>query len=264
MIPWGAVYCWCNHHQHAQATGSPLKQLLLPFQSRDDARFAKRCCCCWVWSTQRCPAHTQCLSWWAGSGLPRRSASDRLHIWSTPGGKLCPERASSSQTLWSSSRRKRRDRPGQTAWGRHQHEYREEEKLHRTPSLMSGITHQPEVVSPTQLSSQLVVKAAPHLPESAATQVAAQAVLVPVLLNGLQEEPVADALLAAATGEQRWRHLQDLVHRLPVQRLVRKANLGQQFSQVQSVIKSAAEQIKPLVLDTELVLNLWPAQKCIF
>lgn len=132
---------------------------------------------------------------------------------------------------------------------------------------MTGITHQPEVVPPTQLSSQLVVKAAPHLPESAATQVAAQAVLVPVLLNGLQEEPVADALLAAATGEQRWRHLQDLVHRLPVQRLVRKANLGQQFSQVQSVravIKSAAEQIKSLHLDAELVVNLWPAQKCRF
>lgn len=143
----------------------------------------------------------------------------------------------------------------------------EEEKLHRTQSLMSGITHQPEVVSPTQLSSQLVVKAAPHLPESAATQVAAQAVLMPVLLNGLQEEPVADALLAAATGEQRWRHLQDLVHWLPVQRLVRKANLGKQFSQVQSVravIKSAAEQIKPSDLDAELVVNLWPAQKCIF
>lgn len=83
--------------------------------------------------------------------------------------------------------------------------------------LTSWISHQPEVVSPTQLSSQLVVKPAAHLPEPAAAQVAAQAVLVPVLLNGLQEEPVADALLAAATREQRRRHLQDLVHRLPAQ-----------------------------------------------
>lgn len=83
--------------------------------------------------------------------------------------------------------------------------------------LMSWISHQPEVVSPTQLSPQLVVKPAAHLPESAAAQVTAQAVLVPVLLNGLQEEPVADALLAAATREQRRRHLQDLVHRLPAQ-----------------------------------------------
>lgn len=83
--------------------------------------------------------------------------------------------------------------------------------------LTSWISHQPEVVSPTQLSSQLVVKPAAHFPEPAAAQVAAQAVLVPVLLNGLQEEPVADALLAAATREQRRRHLQDLVHRFPAQ-----------------------------------------------
>lgn len=87
---------------------------------------------------------------------------------------------------------------------------------------MPWITHQPEVVSPTQFSSQLVVKPAPHLPESTAAQVAAQAVLVPVLLDGLQEEPVADALLAAAACEQRWRHLQDLVHRLPTQETAQK------------------------------------------
>lgn len=74
---------------------------------------------------------------------------------------------------------------------------------------------QPEVVSPAQLPSQLVVESAAHLPESAATQVAAQAVLVPVLLNGLQEETITDTLLAAATGEQRRRHLEDLVHWLP-------------------------------------------------
>ena len=67
------------------------------------------------------------------------------------------------------------------------------------------MAHRPEVVSPTQFSSQLVVKPASHLPESTAAQVAAQAVLV------------ADALLAAAACEQRRRHLQDLVHRLPGQ-----------------------------------------------
>lgn len=60
---------------------------------------AKPCCCCWVWSTQRCPARTQCLSWWAGSGRPRRSASDRRHTWSTPDGKPCPARASSFRRL---------------------------------------------------------------------------------------------------------------------------------------------------------------------
>lgn len=80
--------------------------------------------------------------------------------------------------------------------------------------MTSGLDR-PEVVSPAQLPSQLVVESAAHLPESAATQVAAQAVLVPVLLNGLQEEAVADALLAAAAGQQRRRHLEDLVHWLP-------------------------------------------------
>lgn len=38
---------------------------------------------------------------------------------------------------------------------------------------------------------------------------------MPVLLNGLQEEPVTDALLTATTCQQRGRHLEDLVHRLP-------------------------------------------------
>lgn len=77
---------------------------------------AKPCCCCWSWSTRRCPARTQCPSWWAGNGHPRRSASGRRRTWSTPGGKLCPARASSSQTLGSSSHRRRRVRPGRTAW----------------------------------------------------------------------------------------------------------------------------------------------------
>lgn len=77
---------------------------------------AKPCCYCWLWSTQRCPARTQYLSWWAGSGHPRRSASGRMHTWSTPDGKLCPAHASSSQMLESSSHRKHRDRPDRKAW----------------------------------------------------------------------------------------------------------------------------------------------------
>lgn len=81
--------------------------------------------------------------------------------------------------------------------------------------MTSGL-HPPEVISPAQLPSQLVVESAAHLAESAATQVAAQAVLMPVLLNSLQEEAVADALLAATAGQQRRRHLEDLVHWLPV------------------------------------------------
>ena len=40
---------------------------------------------------------------------------------------------------------------------------------------------------------------------------------MPVLLDGLQEEAVADALLTAAAGEQRRRHLEDLVHGLPTE-----------------------------------------------
>lgn len=72
--------------------------------------------CCWAWSTQRCPARTQCLSWWEGNDHPRRSASGRQRTWSTPDGKPCPAHASSSQTLGSSFHRRRRDRPGQKAW----------------------------------------------------------------------------------------------------------------------------------------------------
>lgn len=79
--------------------------------------FVKPCCYCWVWSTRRCPARTQCLSWWAGSGHPRRSASGRQRTWSTPDGKPCPAHASSSQTPESSSHRKHRDRPDRRAWG---------------------------------------------------------------------------------------------------------------------------------------------------
>lgn len=40
---------------------------------------------------------------------------------------------------------------------------------------------------------------------------------MPVLLDGLEEEPVPDALLAPAAGQQRGGHLEDLVHRLPAQ-----------------------------------------------
>lgn len=38
---------------------------------------------------------------------------------------------------------------------------------------------------------------------------------MPVLFYRLQEETVANALLAAATGQQRWGHLEDLVHWFP-------------------------------------------------
>ncbi|KAG7231107.1 hypothetical protein INR49_027147 [Caranx melampygus] len=63
--------------------------------------------------------------------------------------------------------------------------------------------------------TNFVVEAAAHLPQPTATQVTAQTVFMPVLLYGLKEEPVADALLTAATCQQRWWHLEDLIHRLP-------------------------------------------------
>lgn len=74
-------------------------------------------CCRWAWSTQRCPARTQCPSWWEGSDPPHRSASGRRHIWSTRGGKPCPARASSSRRPGSSSHKKHRGHPDQKAWG---------------------------------------------------------------------------------------------------------------------------------------------------
>lgn len=85
-----------------------------------------------------------------------------------------------------------------------------------TGSTEAILTEKPEIISSAQFSSQFVVEPAAHLPQPAATQVTAQTVLMPVLLNGLQEKPVSDALLAAATCQQRWRHLEDLIHRLLV------------------------------------------------
>ncbi|TNN81992.1 hypothetical protein EYF80_007638 [Liparis tanakae] len=62
---------------------------------------------------------------------------------------------------------------------------------------------------------RLEVEPPAHLPQPTATQVAAQAVLMPVLLDGLQEESVSNALLTPAAHQQRRWHLEDLVHRLP-------------------------------------------------
>lgn len=112
------------------------------------AAYSPRPCCCWVWSTQRYPARTQCPSWWASSGHPHRSASGRQHTWSTPDGKLCPAHASSSQTLESSSHRKRRVHPDQRVWVNEQRlsSYRgEDENIHLT--LITRICDQPFQVS---------------------------------------------------------------------------------------------------------------------
>lgn len=73
----------------------------------------------------------------------------------------------------------------------------------------------PEIVPPAELPAQLVVEAPAHLAKPAAAQVAAEAVLVPVLVDGLQEIAVPDVLLAAPACQQRWGDLQHLIHRLP-------------------------------------------------
>lgn len=70
----------------------------------------------------------------------------------------------------------------------------------------------PEIVSPAELPAQFVVEAPPHLAQPAATEVAAQAVLVPVLVDGLQEVAVPDILLAAAACQQGRGDLQHLIH----------------------------------------------------
>lgn len=122
MIP-----CECQMHVKA-FTGykKSFYRLFIPFRASGERQNGappcwaracpKPCCYCWVLSTQRCPARTQCLSWWAGSGHPHRSVSGRQHTWSTPDGKPCPAHAWSSQMLWSSSHRKHRDRPDRKAW----------------------------------------------------------------------------------------------------------------------------------------------------
>ncbi|KAL0629067.1 hypothetical protein AAY473_002391 [Plecturocebus cupreus] len=67
----------------------------------------------------------------------------------------------------------------------------------------------------TELPAQFVIEAPPHLAQPAATEVAAQAVLVPVLVDGLQEVAVPDVLLAAAACQQGWGDLQHLIHWFP-------------------------------------------------
>lgn len=73
----------------------------------------------------------------------------------------------------------------------------------------------PEIVPPAELPAQFVVEAPAHLAEPAAAQVAAEAVLVPVLVDGLQEIAVPDVLLAPSACQQRRGDLQHLIHRLP-------------------------------------------------
>lgn len=73
----------------------------------------------------------------------------------------------------------------------------------------------PEIVPPAELPAQFVVEAPAHLAEPAAAQVAAEAVLVPVLVDGLQEIAVPDVLLAPPACQQRRGDLQHLIHRLP-------------------------------------------------
>lgn len=73
----------------------------------------------------------------------------------------------------------------------------------------------PEIVPPAELPAQFVVEAPAHLAQAAAAQVAAQAILMPVLVDGLQEIAVPDVLLAPPTCQQRRGDLQHLIHRLP-------------------------------------------------
>lgn len=79
----------------------------------------------------------------------------------------------------------------------------------------SSVTKVPEIVSPAQLPSQLVVKAPPHLSQPAPTEVTAEAILMPVLVDGFQEVAVPYVLLAAATCQQGWGYLQHLIHGFP-------------------------------------------------
>lgn len=73
----------------------------------------------------------------------------------------------------------------------------------------------PEIVSAAELPAQLVVEAPAHLAQPAPAEVTAEAVLVPVLVDGLQEVAVPDVLLAASTCQQGWGDLQHLIHWLP-------------------------------------------------
>lgn len=73
----------------------------------------------------------------------------------------------------------------------------------------------PEIVPSAELPAQFVIQPSPHFSEPAPTQVAAEAVFVPVLIDGLQEIPVPDVLLAATTCQQGGGDLEHLIHRLP-------------------------------------------------
>jgi len=73
----------------------------------------------------------------------------------------------------------------------------------------------PEIVPSAELSAQFVVQASPHFSEPAPAQVAAEAVFVPVLIDGFQEIAVPDVLLATAACQQRRGNLEDFIHRLP-------------------------------------------------
>lgn len=84
----------------------------------------------------------------------------------------------------------------------------------------------PEIVPPAELPAQLVVEAPPHLAQPAPAEVTAEAVLVPVLVDGLQEVAVPDVLLAPATCQQGRGDLQDLIHWLPGKNTCVRDNLG--------------------------------------
>lgn len=73
----------------------------------------------------------------------------------------------------------------------------------------------PEIVPPTELPAQLVVEATPHLAQATPAEVTAQTVLMPVLVDGLQEVAVPDVLLAAAACQQGRGDLQHFIHWLP-------------------------------------------------
>lgn len=77
---------------------------------------------------------------------------------------------------------------------------------------MGGV---PEIVPSAELSAQFVIQPSPHFSQPAPAQVAAEAVFVPVLVDGFQEIAVPDVLLATAACQQRRGNLEDFIHRLP-------------------------------------------------
>lgn len=81
-----------------------------------------------------------------------------------------------------------------------------------TGSTEAILSKKPEIVSPAQLPSQLVVEAPPHLSQPTPTEVTAEAILVPVLVDGFQEVAVPYVLLAATTCQQGWGDLQHLIY----------------------------------------------------